>query len=159
MSPSDVERDTQKENSYTKHACRKRLPVTATLSRVNETSQLYAWGILKCWANEIRSSAKHFSIRKGVSVLAWKQTEQVSKVYRVSINCYSWRAYVQNLLILPEHESDHKTLYNVEKTCGAIIVSLYMAAAHPFGAFVRYRLKRIGCVRRIKFNEFSVFYI
>jgi len=25
-----------------------------------------------------------------------------------------------------------------------------MAAAHPFGAFVRYRIKRIGCVRRIK---------
>jgi len=25
-----------------------------------------------------------------------------------------------------------------------------MAAAHPFGAFVRYRFKRIGCVRRIK---------
>jgi len=28
-----------------------------------------------------------------------------------------------------------------------------MAAAHPFGAFVRYQLKRIGCVRRIKVNE------
>ena len=25
-----------------------------------------------------------------------------------------------------------------------------MAAANPFGAFVRYRFKRIGCVRRIK---------
>ena len=25
-----------------------------------------------------------------------------------------------------------------------------MAAAHPFGAFVRYRFKRIGCVCRIK---------
>jgi len=28
-----------------------------------------------------------------------------------------------------------------------------MAAAHPFGAFVRYRFKRIGCVRRIKVKE------
>jgi len=27
-----------------------------------------------------------------------------------------------------------------------------MAAAHHFGAFVRYRLKRVGCVRRIKVN-------
>jgi hypothetical protein len=25
-----------------------------------------------------------------------------------------------------------------------------MAAAHPFGAFVSYRFKRIGCVRTIK---------
>jgi len=47
-----------------KHAFRKRLPVTATLGRVNEASQWYAWGLRKCWANEIRSSAKHFSIRK-----------------------------------------------------------------------------------------------
>jgi hypothetical protein len=28
-----------------------------------------------------------------------------------------------------------------------------MAAAHPFGAFVRYRFKRIGYVRRIKVKE------
>jgi len=27
-----------------------------------------------------------------------------------------------------------------------------MAAAHPFGVFVGYRLKRIGCVSRIKVN-------
>jgi len=27
-----------------------------------------------------------------------------------------------------------------------------MAAAHPFGAFVGCRFKRIGCVHRIKFN-------
>jgi hypothetical protein len=25
-----------------------------------------------------------------------------------------------------------------------------MAAAHPFGAFIGYRLKRVGCVHRIK---------
>ena len=30
---------TQQENSYTKHAFRKRLPVTAMLGRVNEASQ------------------------------------------------------------------------------------------------------------------------
>ena len=29
-----------------------------------------------------------------------------------------------------------------------------MAAAHPFGAFVSYRFKRIGCVRTIKVNVF-----
>jgi hypothetical protein len=28
-----------------------------------------------------------------------------------------------------------------------------MAAAHPFGAFVRCRFKRIGCVRTIKVNR------
>ena len=31
-----------------------------------------------------------------------------------------------------------------------------MAAAHPFGAFVRYRLKRIGCVHRIKVNPLKL---
>jgi len=31
MSPSDIEQDTQKENSYKKYAFRKRLPVTAML--------------------------------------------------------------------------------------------------------------------------------
>ena len=39
MSPSDIERDTKKENSYTKHAFRKRFPVIAMLGRVNEASQ------------------------------------------------------------------------------------------------------------------------
>ena len=39
MSRSDVEQDTQIENSYMKHAFRKRLPVTATLDRVNYASQ------------------------------------------------------------------------------------------------------------------------
>jgi len=115
-----------RKNSYTKQAFRKRLPVTATLCRVNEASQRYACGLGKCWANEIRSSAKHFSIRKWVSRLAWKQTEESSKDYRMSINCYSWRAYAQNLVKWPERESDHKTLYNVEITCEAIILSLYM---------------------------------
>jgi hypothetical protein len=43
MSPNDVvgrgrERDTQQENSYMKHAFRKRLPVTAMFGRVNEAS-------------------------------------------------------------------------------------------------------------------------
>ena len=33
------ERDTQQQNTYTKHAFRERLPVTATLGRVNEVSQ------------------------------------------------------------------------------------------------------------------------
>jgi len=33
------ERDTQQENSYTKHAFRKRLPVKTTLGRVDEASQ------------------------------------------------------------------------------------------------------------------------
>ena len=28
-----------------------------------------------------------------------------------------------------------------------------MAAAHPFGAFVRCRFKRIGCVRTIEVNH------
>jgi len=42
---SDVERDTQKENSYTKHAFRKRLPVTATLGTVNEATQRNVWSI------------------------------------------------------------------------------------------------------------------
>jgi len=29
-----------------------------------------------------------------------------------------------------------------------------MAAAHPFGAFVRCGIKRIGCVRRIKVKQY-----
>jgi len=45
---------------------------------------------------------------------------------QVSINCYSCRAYAQNSVKWPERVSDHKTLYNVEKTCAAIILSLYM---------------------------------
>jgi len=39
-----VERDTQQENSYKKHALRKRLPVTATLGRVNEAAQCVCGG-------------------------------------------------------------------------------------------------------------------
>jgi len=52
MLPSDVERDTQKENSYKKHAFRKRLPVTATLGRVNEAHTemrvVKSAGLTKC---------------------------------------------------------------------------------------------------------------
>ena len=40
---SGRERDTQQEISYTKHAVTNILHVTATLSRVNETSRLNAW--------------------------------------------------------------------------------------------------------------------
>ena len=46
--------------------------------------------------------------------------------YRVARSCCSQRARVRNLVKWLEHESDHKTLYNVEITCGAIILSLYM---------------------------------
>jgi len=46
--------------------------------------------------------------------------------YRVARNCCSRCAYVRNLVKWPERESYHKTLYNVEITCGAIILSLYM---------------------------------
>jgi hypothetical protein len=34
-----MERGTQQENSYTKHAITNRIPVTAALCRVNEASQ------------------------------------------------------------------------------------------------------------------------
>jgi len=34
-----------------------------------------------------------------------------------------------------------------------------MATAHPFGAFVGCRFKRIGCVRRIKVNAKKLYYL
>jgi len=40
---------------------------------------------------------------------------------------YSWGAYVCYCVKWPERESDHKPLYNVEKTSGAIILSFYMS--------------------------------
>jgi len=36
----------------------------------------------------------------------------------VARNCSSRRAYVRNLVKWPERECDHKTLYNMEITCG-----------------------------------------
>ena len=56
------ERDTQQENSYTKYPCRKRLPVTATLGKVNEASQWIVWSI--CWTKKMQSTAKCFFRRK-----------------------------------------------------------------------------------------------
>jgi len=62
--------------------------------------------------------------RKWVSCLVY--TYKGQKIYRVLRNCYSWRPYVHNCVKWPEHKSEHKTLYNVEITCRAIILSLYM---------------------------------
>ena len=55
------ERDTQQENSYTKHAFRKRLPLTATLGRVNAASQC-VWS--NFCMNEMQSTAKRLLRRK-----------------------------------------------------------------------------------------------
>jgi len=40
---------------------------------------------------------------------------------------YSWGAFVRYCVKLPERESDHKLLYNVEKTIGAIKLSFYLS--------------------------------
>ena len=52
---------------------------------------------------------------------------KLSKITGWLETCYSCRAYVHNRVKWPQHESDHKTLYNVEITSGTIILSLYMA--------------------------------
>jgi len=59
-----AEREKQ-ENSYTKHTFRERLPVTATLGRVNEALQC-VWGLNFCM-NEMQSAA--YSLQKEVSQL------------------------------------------------------------------------------------------
>jgi len=51
--------------------------------------------------------------------------------YRVARNSCSRRAYVRNLVRWPERESDHKTLYNVKITCGAIILGLTFKWLQP----------------------------
>jgi len=98
-------------------------------------------------------------------MLSIKKIDKGSKIYRMPRNCYSWRPYVHNYVKWPERESDYKT-YNVDITCGAIILSLYMTvrgiympAAHQFGAFVGCRFKRIGCIRRIKVNLHPVIFL
>ena len=116
------ERDIQQENSYTKHAFRKRILVTATLGRVNEAYSEMLCGL--CWVSGIRFSAKHFSRRKCFKLLSVK-IEEVSKNHRVPINCYSWRACVHYWVKWPERESDNEKLYNFEITYGAIILNPY----------------------------------
>jgi hypothetical protein len=51
----------------------------------------------------------------------------VSKITGWLEICYSCGAYVHNWVKWLELESDHKPLYNVEITCGAIILSFYMS--------------------------------
>jgi hypothetical protein len=46
--------------------------------------------------------------------------------YREATNCYSWHTYVHKWVKWPKRESDHKPLYNVDITSGAIILSLCM---------------------------------
>jgi len=41
-------------------------------------------------------------------------------------NCYSRGTYVHNWVNWLEHESDHRPIYIVEITSGAIILSFYM---------------------------------
>jgi len=53
--------------------------------------------------------------RRGLKITGWLET------------CYSCHPYVRNWVEWPQHESDHKTLHNVEITSGTIILSLYMA--------------------------------
>ena len=82
-------------------------------------------GGLNFCMKEMQSAAD--SLQKEVSqLLSIKHTYKVQKIYSVPRNCYSWRAYVRNLVKLPERESEHKTLYNMEITRRAIILSLYM---------------------------------
>jgi len=73
--------------------------------------------------NEMQSAADSLR-RKCVSCLVY--TYKGQKIYRVPRNCYSCRACVHNWIKWPEHESEHKTIYNVEITCRAIILSLYI---------------------------------
>jgi len=62
-----------------------------------------------------------------IQSLSIKTNRRGFEDYSVARNCYSWRAYVHNMLKWSERESDHKTLYNVEITSGTIILSLYEA--------------------------------
>jgi len=76
---------------------------------------------------EMQSTAKCLFRRKWVGCFGLKKKNRWGfKNYRVPRNCYSYRAYVHNWVNWPERKSDHKTLYNVKITCGAITLSLYM---------------------------------
>ena len=74
---------TQQENSYMKHAFRKRLPLTTMLGRVNEASHC-VWS--NFCMNEMQSTTK--SLLR-VSCLALKKKNKFLKIYRVPRNCYS----------------------------------------------------------------------
>ena len=77
-----MERGTQQENSYTKHAVTNRLSVTATLGRVKESPTL-EFVDDKCWV-------KHFFRRISRRQLLRIKTNRLGfKDHKVATKCYS----------------------------------------------------------------------
>jgi hypothetical protein len=64
---------------------------------------------------------------RDVSCWPLKKTDEVEKTTGWREKSYSWDAYVYDWIKWLGRESDHKPLYNVDITSGAIILSLYVS--------------------------------
>jgi hypothetical protein len=60
-------------------------------------------------------------------LLGIKKKDKVEKTTEWLEKCCSWGAYVYDWVKWLGRESDHKPLYNVDITSGAIILSLYVS--------------------------------
>jgi len=59
-------------------------------------------------------------------LLGLKTNIRSFEAYRLARNLLFMKWYIHNWVHWPERESNHKILYNVEVTSGAIILSFYM---------------------------------